>query len=597
TNDTTYCRVFKECMCGCVRYWRVMSLILGYLFADCPELTRYERSSFIVVTYMYTFQLELLSLEFLLKIFDTFEKYSLCKYLMYLTDVDRLIYIVKHTTSTTYDNSFVLDSIITPLMKNAPRIAEYLKNIQIQLNMLIQKPSKDVICTAVKPFNLTKPALRKVPIPEPIPTQEKTKPIPKSVYQQPEEFKKLYEIKKNNKQESINTLKQVLNLNLPCAATQMSEKTHAKLKQIEEERNKKLQFDKKKAIDMPNFEFSKPVKMTKAAILREGRVHLNEEREIINWLEELEKGGKEDREFVKWQKSMKKQDVKDSTLEVEKLRLKAKLARQEAILAKDQLLEENRAAATQQRQQTEQQQQETLQKQKEYEEYAKRMIQEVSQVHKMAKESVKKIQEEKKKNAQELLQEKQNLLEMAVERAEAEMVKKMEIIERIRVITAAQHVKQKKMFDNTETSGIGLLSEMSLAELQERLAFMKKWELEDKEKKRQEIKMSKEASNNLVADTLDIILKYRNQKATMARRDKKKVIEDKAVSEPQNEEIMKLQRILKEKQQQTAKKQQLKLPRSKSLTPLSQEGRNILGKKMLTFEKSGDPRVKFTTRN
>lgn len=68
---------------------------------------------------------------------------------------------------------------------------------------------------------------------------------------------------------------------------------------------------------------------------------------LFSRLEELEKGGKEDRQFVKWQNTMKEQDMKQSVLELEKLRLKSKIIHEDAILAKEKLQEDNRRTVLQ----------------------------------------------------------------------------------------------------------------------------------------------------------------------------------------------------------------------------------------------------------
>eukprot|EP00106_Octopus_bimaculoides_P000709 XP_014768151.1 PREDICTED: cilia- and flagella-associated protein 99-like [Octopus bimaculoides] len=420
--------------------------------------------------------------------------------------------------------------------------------------------------TVVKPFNLTKPAFRKVPIPQPIPKLGKAKPVPKTLYEEPSEFKTLYSIKKNNKVLAEEHLKELANLELKCADPTLKEKTYLKLREIENERNKLLQFNKKKCISMPNFETPTPIKMTKAAVLREGKVHLNEEEAELKWLEELEKGGKEDRQFVKWQSTMKEQDMKQSMLELEKLRLKSKIIREDAILAKEKLQEENRRTVLQLKQETEEMLQDYLQQQLEEEQQSKKVVQEIAEGQKMAKDAKKKVHEQKKKIVQDVQRGKQELNAAALENATIEMQKRLEIIDRIRVLTATQQCHNTKLFDTTETSGSGLLGEMSLAELQERLAVMRRWEQEDQEKKRYEILLSKQASQELISDTLDVILKHRNEKSQMTslrRQKQKEAIKEDSHSKIYDDEINVLQRLLEEKRSRRLKCMQ---PSSKQIS-------------------------------
>merc|ERR1712137_424186 len=85
-----------------------------------------------------------------------------------------------------------------------------------------------------------------------------------------------------------------------------------------------------------------PVKMTAAAILREGHLYQKREVEEIRRLEDLEAGAKDKSEFEKWQSEMKRKDMEAQLAEIEKRRLEGKLSHEEAILARQDLIRENR---------------------------------------------------------------------------------------------------------------------------------------------------------------------------------------------------------------------------------------------------------------
>ncbi|XP_029645517.2 cilia- and flagella-associated protein 99 [Octopus sinensis] len=556
-EDTTYIRIFKECMCGCIRYWNMINLILESLFTLSIELSQIEENIFIILTYIYIFKLKQFTLTFFLEILDSLDPIHVSKYLEFLTSRDQIIIQITKVCRPFYDDKFLKNKVMKPLLDNLPLLSDYNNMIQMKLqSSLPQKPRKEITNTVIKPFNLTKPAFRKVPLPQPIPKLGKAKPVPKTLYEEPSEFKTLYSLKKNNKALAEEHLKELANLELNCADPTLKEKTYLKLREIENERNKLLQFNKKKCISLPKFETPTPIKMTKAAVLREGKVHLKEEEAELKWLEELEKGGKEDRQFVKWQNTMKEQDMKQSMLELEKLRLKSKIIREDAILAKEKLQEENRRTVLQLKQETEEMLQDYLQQQLEEEQQSKKVVQEVAESQKTVKDAKKKVHEQKKKIVQDVQRGKQELNAAALENATIEMEKRLEIIDRIRVLTATQQYHNTKLFDTTETSGLGLLSEMSLAELQERLAVMKRWEQEDQEKKRYEILLSKQASQELVSDTLDVILKHRNEKSQMTslrRQKQKEAIKEDSHSKIFDDEINVLQRLLEEKRSRRLK--------------------------------------------
>ena len=71
------------------------------------------------------------------------------------------------------------------------KLADKLNNKQKALD--VKSP------TAPKPFNLTKPAPRSVPIPEKIPTLRPHQPVPGSTYKPPKEMDNLARIKSENR--------------------------------------------------------------------------------------------------------------------------------------------------------------------------------------------------------------------------------------------------------------------------------------------------------------------------------------------------------------------------------------------------------------
>ena len=90
------------------------------------------------------------------------------------------------------------------------------------------------------------------------------------------------------------------------------------------------------------------------------------------------------------------------------------------------------------------------------------------------------------------------------------MRKKLEIIQQIKAAESLS-VSRTKMVDLTSTAGHGLLTEMSIAELNERLELLKRENEEHNRKKRDEIvKIKVEKEQNLI-EKLNFINKYRNE--------------------------------------------------------------------------------------
>ncbi|KAH9499398.1 Cilia- and flagella-associated protein 99 [Bulinus truncatus] len=106
-------------------------------------------------------------------------------------------------------------------------------------------------------------------------------------------------------------------------------------------------------------------------------------------------------------------------------------------------------------------------------------------------------------------------MKQALEEAELEMRCKIELIQQIRAIESTP-VNRFKPLDLTATSGAGLLGEMSIAELRERLALMKAQNKEEEEIKRDNILFVKQAKAESLCETLDMISKHRSEQTKLA---------------------------------------------------------------------------------
>lgn len=94
---------------------------------------------------------------------------------------------------------------------------------------------------------------------------------------------------------------------------------------------------------------------------------------------------------------------------------------------------------------------------------------------------------------------------------EIEQKKKEELIRQIRELEKIPIVRTKG-FDPTETGGHGLLEEMSVAELRERLEFNKRQREIETEEKRTEILSEKESFVSKMMDESDKIQRDREQR-------------------------------------------------------------------------------------
>ncbi|VDP48762.1 unnamed protein product, partial [Schistosoma curassoni] len=150
-----------------------------------------------------------------------------------------------------------------------------------------------------------------------------------------------------------------------------------------------------------------------------------------------------------------------------------------------------------------------------------KIAKEVASSHENAKIAKKKLMEEKKKSASEILKESKQLLDEAATKAEEEKKMKKELISQIQaeelsaIMMKSRNVKQ---IDLTNTPGHGLLNEMSIIELRERLNQLKINKQRELEEKRDAIINDKEQKTKVLLELLTRIGKHRSVKTVAATR-------------------------------------------------------------------------------
>ncbi|KAK7457309.1 hypothetical protein BaRGS_00035724, partial [Batillaria attramentaria] len=401
-----------------------------------------------------------------------------------------------------------------------------------------------------KPFSLTQPRARSVPLPEPIPKLKKHNPVPKSLYVASKDQAEVDRRKQENRQQAEERLMEASRRQFACANPEPSHKTREVLKNIVSEQDSKLEFERHRSRPVPAFLNKEiPIKMNTAAILREGQLYQKQEEETLKKIAKLESGTRNSLEFDEWQATMRKKDLDAKLAEVERRRLLGKLSYEEAILARQNLIEENRQKVAQMKKEADALMQEYLEQRLQDEQNMRNMVDQTHQSHRNAKDTQRRLQESKRKIVQQVAAENRELMRQALEEAEAEMRKKLELIHQIKAAEASPAPRQK-MLDLTSTAGAWLLSEMSIAELRERLALMKVAEKEAEEKKRDEILEAKQAKDQQLIDTLECISKHRleqTRSAALRLEEKKKGKPVSAI--PKTEQLTDLQRQVEAKRQ------------------------------------------------
>ncbi len=92
----------------------------------------------------------------------------------------------------------------------------------------------------------------------------------------------------------------------------------------------------------------------------------------------------------------------------------------------------------------------------------------------------------------------------------------MELIQQIKAIESIPVIKTS-FIDLTSTAGHSLLSEMSIAELRERMQLLQMKQMREMEEKHDEIITSKLMKDKNLIDTLEFINTYKNTKNSNAK--------------------------------------------------------------------------------
>uniref|UniRef100_A0A8C1ZDB5 Cilia and flagella associated protein 99 n=1 Tax=Cyprinus carpio TaxID=7962 RepID=A0A8C1ZDB5_CYPCA len=354
---------------GCNMHKKLLDVVVN-IFNNHhgKKLFSVDRNLFIVVFYLAMFCRDDLGLEHFSRITR-----HLKHFLSFFFNISNLTTHIQREWSHIYDAAIVKSEEICP--KKSPR-----KNT---------KPRK---------FDLTQPKARPLPAPEVIPLKDKLKPVPATTHRTPKEPEILDEMKQTNSQQ------------FRCANLQKSEKTQNTISQILQSRAE-LQFDKLYTSGNPATKKmnSLPVRLNTTAILQEGALY-NRQLE-----EELES---EPSAPLQWQKEMKEKDLQEELAELEHRRLEGRISHEEAVLARERVLDgEEGDTAELMRKYADKR----LKEEKEMRE----LVQQVADGHKNSKAARNLTTD---RAVKEVSEQSRELLSQALEEAQAELSRKMELI-------------------------------------------------------------------------------------------------------------------------------------------------------------------------
>ncbi|XP_029448123.1 cilia- and flagella-associated protein 99 [Rhinatrema bivittatum] len=546
TNKTFALEVFS----GCIQYKSLLDIVVdGFYARNGKCYLRAEHSLFVVMCYLASFQLEELGLHNFCIILKSLDIDKMCKFLRFFFNVLNLSTWIKDEWSRIYDSTYVKENWIDPLLKWQPEVKQLITHL-INKTERPFVPGKSSKTTEPMPFNLTKPKPRAVPVPQKIPIQGKHQPLPQSTYIEPKEKQELEAMKQKNRQKAEELLMIANNDQFKCANPEKSDRTKRLLFEIIKDDEINLLFRTHKAHPKPAFKVDNiPVRLNATTILREDAFYQRKVDKELRRIENLIKGARDSSEFLEWKRKMQEKDIEQQLAKIECRHLEGRISNEEALLARQKVIEENKMKAILTKEETAELMRQYAKKRLQEEIEMRDLVEQVAEGRRNTKQARIMLQKYKQKIVQEVTEESKELLRKALEEAEEELKKKFELICKIRAIESTSAIRQK-FVDLTQVSGHGLFCEMSIVELQERLAFLKEVQRKEEEEKRDQILSEKQCKEQCLLDKLEQISLHRaalGKAALLKQEEKKMKAEFTKTILAKNERVTELQKKLEEK--------------------------------------------------
>ena len=422
----------------------------------------------------------------------------------------------------------------------------------------LSKPKLNKKVTIPVPFNLSENKPRVLQEPMAISNQIKIKPLPLANYKKTS----LKEIEEKRKEQLQIIKNNIIEKHKKAKAFELqTDKRPTNIEKIRDEVENKiqstLQFDNKYM--NPIKDFSKcdaDVKYNEAAIIREEYLIDKKNKEEEAALNKILIEKKDSKEFERWQSEMKIKDDIIKMQEIEKRKLELELNREVASTYMQRRIQKNQIKAA------EHKKQEIINMKKRAEEKAEdiRQKKEVIKEIQKEKENVVKQKIQKKKENQELYKNRKKefneLNLISQEEKKIYLQRRDDLIRQIRELEKLP-IKRTTGFDPTETPGYGLLEEMSLVELRERLALQKKMHLDEIKSKKEENKLRMQERADELVNKAQIIQENRDRLRNM-KEIERKAKKDAIIREKERIKAMREKSLFEVKQKIENKKQKLK---------------------------------------
>ncbi|KAG5879646.1 hypothetical protein JTB14_034446 [Gonioctena quinquepunctata] len=423
------------------------------------------------------------------------------KSLLYFLSSEEHYEFIAKSASKFFENEYVVNVIMCPLLNKAKVLKTLGKYIQEQENIKIPK----LHVTKPVEFNLKKWPKEIPPPPLNTPNDKEGIPpvgrVPKTNW-----FPDL-SIQNSLKKDHIKNLLKAKKL--LDQAMKMS-KHLTRPRKIETDISTEPVVIKPKKV--PNtLKKEVEIKGNITTTLREAALLMKEQEDEISRIEEIIKGGYNMQKIEEIELEDRRRDNQKAMEDIQKKHLKGLITFEEAILAKKKLLELNRMKTSEMKVMKIDLAEKLDKWRQEEQEKVKAQVEKCQKSKQDMKESEKKLLEKKQTEVRIQQFETKELLKKSGEKKAKELARKMELIQEIRSLheLTMRLNESKKEFDPTETPNLGLLCEMSIAELHERLFIAKMTMQKELEERRRCIVKKKMQQQIMIQNVKDFISQTR----------------------------------------------------------------------------------------
>ncbi|TPX33741.1 hypothetical protein SmJEL517_g03488 [Synchytrium microbalum] len=526
----------EEIFLGCVRHVKILKGTIAVVNGVSGRGVRpqYERAVLTVLGYLILFRINEIGLDRLTGLVRGLEPRHIASFLSVLSDPVAVEGALRGCWCRVLDASWVHDNLVTPLLENASNIHKLSKEFLEKLNcgMTVAKSTKPP--TESKPFLLTKPRPRRLPEPtERISTVPKARPVPKTVYEGSSEQAALEKTKVENRHKTQTLYEEAQRMQFHAAKVAAAAKKAASQTLPPKPTTPDPARKRIIARPAPTFKEVAPVKLTTSAILRENALSKKRRDEEVKEMNESEVRLRDNNAYGNWREAARVKEEEDKRIELERRRLQVQLAHEDAIVAREGILIENRERVQEAKELKEVLARAAEEAKHEADLEKRRKVEQVQDLQENINRAKQRVIDENLRRAAEVELQSQQLREQAYKQHEEDRIRKTELIAQIRLleqrnVTPAGFVV--KTVDLTETAGLGLLGEMSVLELQERLIRAKTRLIDTENTKRQTIMLAKQKKLEAVAAQLQEI--DRERYLRKHQRDLKRVNADGLLSRP-----------------------------------------------------------------